>query len=120
MTAAFSSPAAARHQNRKIGVGVFEAIADAAAVKDGHVIEQRTVAVRSRFEFLKKIGDLVHVVGVDLHHFFDRIGTGFVRQCVMRVADADFGIGRGLISREIMNVSPGSGPPETQWPAGRT
>ena len=88
----FSRPAADQSQ-RQIGVRVPIAVGDAAAVEDHRVIEQRAVAVRSRFHALDQISELIHVMRVDLDGLgdLDRIVL-VMRAVVMAVGNADLAI----------------------------
>ena len=65
------APGFAGDQHRKVAVIVAIAIAQAAAIHDERVIEQRAVAIRRGLETAKKIGQLLHVINIDARDVFD-------------------------------------------------
>ena len=77
-------------QNRQVVVAMQIAVADAAAVNDHRMIEQRAVAVRCRLELVEevcKLGDVKSVDRPDLRLL--RSVAPVVREVVMAVGNAD-------------------------------
>ena len=90
MPAALQLPGrAAREDDRQRAEVVLVAVAQRAAVEDQRVIEQRAVAVRRRLQLLEEVGELRHVVGVQLRELIHVAAVVRVmRQVVERIADA--------------------------------
>jgi hypothetical protein len=84
-------------------MAVHVRIADAAAVQDQRVIQERAVAFRRRLQLLEVVGEERHVERVDLRHARDLLRiVAVVRQRVMRIGHADLGIGAvARLAREL-------------------
>src|ERR1039457_2610531 len=57
---------AAQYDRRQIAVAVDVPVAQTAAVDDHGVIEQRSIAILNRLEPVDEVGELLHVMDVDL------------------------------------------------------
>ena len=91
MPAGLDRPVAlARQQDRQVVVGVGVAVADAAAVDDHAVVEQRAVALGDRLQLLEQVSQLGDVELVDLLDLLllGRVAA-VVREVVVAVRDAD-------------------------------
>src|SRR6516225_10269180 len=70
------------------------AITERASVKDGGVVEQCAIAIRSGFQLFDERGEQLEVEAVDLCHLLDEIGMSAVMsERVMRIGNADLRIG---------------------------
>ncbi len=69
------------------------AIADAAAVNDGRVVEQRTIAVRRRFQPRDEFRELLHVIAIDLRNLVHQCGVvAMMRKPVVASRNADLAL----------------------------
>jgi len=83
-------------QDWKIIVLVLIAVAQAAAVDDLGMIEQRAVAIGNGFQLAEEIRELLHVISVYARDLFDEIRFAAVMsQGVMGVGNPDFAVGPG-------------------------
>ena len=87
-------------QDRQVVVVVAVAVADAAAVDDHAVVEQRAVAFLDRLQLAEQVGELLDVEAVDLLdlRLLLRV-VAVVRQVVVAFGDADERVGRGCCPR---------------------
>ena len=93
MGAQLEVAAAADHQHRQILVRMAVAVAQAAAVDDERVIEQRAVAVGRVLHLVDEAREQLHVHRVDLGHPLDPLGVAaVVRERVVRIGHADLRI----------------------------
>ena len=78
-------------------------ITDATAIENQRVIEQRTVPIRRRFHLRDELGEQRDVERIDLRHAFDfRRIVSVMRQRMMRIGHADFGISAiARLAREL-------------------
>jgi len=97
MAPAFDLPGrASRHQNGQVRVQVIIAVADAAAVNNGNMVEKRSIAIGSGAQFAQEIGELLHVIVVDPGQLGNRFRPVLmVGEPVVRIGNADFGIRSG-------------------------
>src|SRR5262245_25796023 len=66
--------AAPQDDHRQIFVAVQIAVAEAAAIDDHAMIEQRAVAFSNRFQLPDEVGELFDVVAVDPGDLLDQVG----------------------------------------------
>ncbi len=89
-----SPPVLPGQQHRKIAVIVGIAIAQAAAIDDSRMIQQRAVAIGRGFQLGQEIRELFHVIGVDARHPFDQLRiAAVVRHGVVGVRDSNLAVG---------------------------
>jgi hypothetical protein len=88
------------NQDRQVFVRVRVAVGDGAAVDDHHVIQQRAVAVGRVLQLAQELGEQLGVEDIDQFDLGDIFqGAAMVRQRMVRLGNADFGILRRLASR---------------------
>ena len=100
--------AAAGDQDRQIRVKVLIPVADAAAVQNHGVVEQRAIPVRSGLQLLQEVREELYVKRVDLGEERQLLGVvSMVRQAMVRIGDAELGIGpRADLARQHESRDP--------------
>ena len=89
---------AAREQDGQVLGRVPVAVAEAAAVEQRHVVEQRAVAVGRRLEPVQEVREQRRVVGVDAGQLVQLVGVVLVvRRGVVRLGHPDLGIGAAAV-----------------------
>ena len=84
---------------------VLVAVAEAAAVDDHRVVEQRPVAIGRGFQLLQKVREALDVEAVDLRYLLDLFGVALmVGQAMMAFGDTDFTVG-GVVSEFTVSVA---------------